>query len=169
MGPWASLVNHILQNIFFCVQQIWNNLRVSKCWQNFHFWLYYPFKFFWSTMYARRIYPLWNSQNSQPLPTVCCSLTGISLFLKGPDFFEFLSSAQSNIAMATEMSHPTCMMLIGRDLGTALWVCGRGSACAPWKIFATAHPSNVYKTLDEAELWYFRKVKLTSFCGFRAT
>ncbi len=36
-------------NIFLCVQQnkkfiqVWNYLRVSKWWQNFHFWVNYPF------------------------------------------------------------------------------------------------------------------------------
>ncbi len=25
--------------------QVWNNLMVSKLWQNFHFWLNYPFKY----------------------------------------------------------------------------------------------------------------------------
>ncbi len=45
--PYCS-VNNILQNIF-CVQQkkliqVWNNLKVSKWWQNFHFWMNFPFK-----------------------------------------------------------------------------------------------------------------------------
>ncbi len=38
---------------FLCVQQkklmqVWNNLRVSKWWQNSHIWVNYPFKNHWS-------------------------------------------------------------------------------------------------------------------------
>ncbi len=29
--------------------QVWNYLRVSKWWQNFHFWVYYPFNHHFST------------------------------------------------------------------------------------------------------------------------
>ncbi len=49
-GPSNCLVTHILQNIIFWVQQkkkcieVWNKLRVSKWWQNFHFWVNYSFK-----------------------------------------------------------------------------------------------------------------------------
>ncbi len=38
------LVTSTLQNIFFCVQQVWNNIRVSKWWYHSHFWMNYPFK-----------------------------------------------------------------------------------------------------------------------------
>ncbi len=57
MVPQKCSVSHILQNIFLCVQQnkdihtglkllegvtdLWQ--RVSKWWQNFHFWVNYPF------------------------------------------------------------------------------------------------------------------------------
>ncbi len=39
-----SLLTNIIQNIFFCVPQkkllqIWTDMRVSKWWQNFHFWV----------------------------------------------------------------------------------------------------------------------------------
>jgi len=40
----------VLHNIFLCVHQkkeiiqVCNNLKVSKWWQNFHFWVEYPFK-----------------------------------------------------------------------------------------------------------------------------
>ncbi len=50
MVPQNCSVSHILQNIFLCVQQNkdihtgWNYQRVSKWWQNFHFWVNYPFK-----------------------------------------------------------------------------------------------------------------------------
>ncbi len=38
------LVTNILQNIFFCVLQVWNNSRVSKWWQGFNFfWMNCPF------------------------------------------------------------------------------------------------------------------------------
>lgn len=56
----------IFQNAFFCVQrkkviQIWNDLGVSKRWQNFHFWGIYPFTWlimieiwgFWLDIMAR--------------------------------------------------------------------------------------------------------------------
>ncbi len=50
MVPQNSLVTNFLQNIFLvfgrtkkCIQ-VWNYLRVSKWWQNFHFWVNYPFK-----------------------------------------------------------------------------------------------------------------------------
>jgi len=38
----------VLQNIFLCIQQkkeiqVCNNLTVSKWWQNFYFWVEYPF------------------------------------------------------------------------------------------------------------------------------
>jgi len=44
----SCLVTKILQNnIFFCVQQklvqVWNNIRVNKWWQNFHFLVNHPF------------------------------------------------------------------------------------------------------------------------------
>ncbi len=48
MVPQNCSVSHILQNIFLCVQQNKDIhtglelLRVSK-WQNFHFWVNYPF------------------------------------------------------------------------------------------------------------------------------
>ncbi len=49
MVPQNSLITNFLQNIFLCVQnntfiQVWNYLRLSKCWQNFHFWVNCPFK-----------------------------------------------------------------------------------------------------------------------------
>jgi len=42
-------VSTILPNILFYVPQkkvkwVWNDMRGSKWWQNFHFWGYYPFK-----------------------------------------------------------------------------------------------------------------------------
>ncbi len=42
----------LLQNIFLVFGrtkkfiQVWNYLRVSKWWQHFHFWVNYPFKYF---------------------------------------------------------------------------------------------------------------------------
>jgi len=39
--PQNCSVTHIPKFI-----QVWNNLRVSKWWQNFHFWVNYPFKLF---------------------------------------------------------------------------------------------------------------------------
>ncbi len=45
-----SLVTNFLQNIFLCVRQkqsfiqVCDYLMMSKWWQNFHFWMNYPFK-----------------------------------------------------------------------------------------------------------------------------
>jgi len=50
MGSINRLITNILQNIFLCLQQkkkiiqVWNNLRVSKWWPNFHFEVNYSFK-----------------------------------------------------------------------------------------------------------------------------
>ncbi len=46
--PQNSLVTNFLQNLPLCSQnkefiQVWNYLRVSKWWHNFHFWVNYPF------------------------------------------------------------------------------------------------------------------------------
>ncbi len=53
MATVNRFMTNILQNIIFCVQQLkeiyllfikfWNNLRVSKFWHNFNFWVNYPF------------------------------------------------------------------------------------------------------------------------------
>ncbi len=50
-GTIICLITSTLQNIFFCVQHekktltsVWNNMRVSKLWRNFHFGVNYPFK-----------------------------------------------------------------------------------------------------------------------------
>ncbi len=57
MVPQNCSVSHILQNIFLCVQQNkdiqtgWNYSRVSKWWQNFHFWVNYPFNTKWCVSY----------------------------------------------------------------------------------------------------------------------
>ncbi len=53
MVPQNSLITSFLQISSFVFGrtkiQVWNYLRVSKWWQNFHFWVNYPFKpFFWS-------------------------------------------------------------------------------------------------------------------------
>ncbi len=49
-GDINCLVTHILQDILIWAQQkkkkflqVWNYLRASKWWQNFHFWVNYPF------------------------------------------------------------------------------------------------------------------------------
>jgi len=42
-GSQWCLGTNFLQNIFLKFIQVWNNLRVSKWWQNFHFWVNYPF------------------------------------------------------------------------------------------------------------------------------
>ncbi len=42
MVPQNSLITNFLQNIFLCVQN--KHLRMSKWWQDFHFWVNYPFK-----------------------------------------------------------------------------------------------------------------------------
>ncbi len=41
-GHQIDLVTNILQNIFVCVLQS----HTGKCWQNFHFWVNYPFFFY---------------------------------------------------------------------------------------------------------------------------
>ncbi len=55
-GNRKCLVTNILQNIFYYVLQKkkktviqgWGwDLRVSKWWQNWHFWVDYPFKTYW--------------------------------------------------------------------------------------------------------------------------
>ncbi len=47
MATVNCLVTNILQNIIFCDEQMKENQRVksegSKWWQDFHFWLNYPF------------------------------------------------------------------------------------------------------------------------------
>ncbi len=47
-GDIICLINSILQNILFYDQekkriQVWNEMRVW--WQNFHFWVNYPFDY----------------------------------------------------------------------------------------------------------------------------
>ncbi len=45
-GNQNCLVTNILQNIYFCVAkkviQVWNNMRMSKWWQNVIFWWNIP-------------------------------------------------------------------------------------------------------------------------------
>ncbi len=60
-GAQNSLITNFLQNIFLCVQikhihTGLNDLRVSK-WQNFHFWVNYPFKvLFWTPLTFNSMY-----------------------------------------------------------------------------------------------------------------
>ncbi len=52
MVPQNCSVSHILQISSFVFSrtktfiQVWNYLRVSKLWQNFHFWMNYPLRLF---------------------------------------------------------------------------------------------------------------------------
>ncbi len=47
--------------------QVWNFLRVSKWWQNFHFWVNYPFKWALNSVYVtNRPVGCWTTSHSNP-------------------------------------------------------------------------------------------------------
>ncbi len=83
MVPQNCSVSHILQNIFLCVQQnkdIHTGLELLKgggeLWQNFHFWVNYPFKtLICCTLCAAELICMWKQSSS----VSCCCINSCSI------------------------------------------------------------------------------------------
>ncbi len=74
--------------------QVWNYLRVSKWWQNFHFWVNYPFKpFFWS--YCRQYMHFTPNKTNVCLPNFSKFLWNDFLFSSGVTLASYSSHLET--------------------------------------------------------------------------
>ncbi len=98
MVPQNSLITSFLQISSFVFGrtkiQVWNYLRVSKWWQNFHFWVNYPFKpFFWS--YCRQYMHFTPNKTNVCLPNFSKFLWNDFLFSSGVTLASYSSHLET--------------------------------------------------------------------------
>ncbi len=111
-GTIICLITSTLQNIFFCVQHkkktltsVWNNMRVSKLWWNFHFGVNYPFKINHFCLKKNTHRDLLSQNGWKPLITVLKLYSRIRQVSNNTQHIGYILSVSFNIQNLLHLNH----------------------------------------------------------------
>ncbi len=125
MMPQNNLVTNVLQNIFLCVR----HLTESKWWQNFHFWVNYPFNVC-DILQARRENSVTNQLSGKATAEFFCQdffeMTANLFIIKATGFMHDLKPTinENNATKCCRYSyHIECFFLYWSKTTTCLFLC----------------------------------------------